>query len=72
MIKDKKELVLAYCDGAAMAYRDCAEIMETMQKDAPEILKEYFAHFSFISDVMRKKSQNVHTEAESFLFGVKQ
>lgn len=72
MTKHKKELVLAYCNGAEMAYRDCAEIIEKMQKDAPEILKEYFAHFCFISDMMRKKSQNVYTEAESFLFGVKQ
>lgn len=66
------ELVKAYCDGAYMAYRDCANKITDMVMKAPPELKDIMEGLMPLAQAMILKSEAVHGEADSFLNGARQ
>lgn len=58
-----------FCDGAAMAYRDCGNKIADMIKRAPPEIKHLMEHLRPMSDAMLAKADEVYKEAERFTGG---
>lgn len=53
-----------YCDGAAMAYNDCADKIDQIIDTAPEGAKELLETFRPVADNCKIKAIEVYKEAE--------
>ena len=60
------ELQKAYCDGAAMAYRDTAKQIEGMVERCPPELKGLMESFAPIAKACMEKSKTVYDAATLF------
>lgn len=56
----------SYLDGASMAYRDCADKVEELIKNAPDDLKIFFDAMLPIAVAMRMKAAEIHKEAKRY------
>lgn len=61
----------SYCDGAAMAYRDCAARIREMTNNAPPQLKPILQGLEPLAQACEKKATEVYQEAVKFK-GVRQ
>lgn len=61
-----------YCDGAAMAYRDCAKQIEGMIARAPKEVRHLTEAMRPIADSCRRKADEVYKESERFLSEIRQ
>lgn len=57
----------AYCDGAAMAYRDCAKKMDELINNSPAAIAEIMQGMRPFADAMRAKASEVYKEVERIL-----
>lgn len=63
----EKNVVKTFCDGAAMAYHDCAVIMRNMILNAPPELREIMSALEPVAASFEYKGNTVHKQAEVFL-----
>ena len=61
------DLQKAYCDGASMAYRDAAEKLAKMRRDAPEEVSMLFEALIPLEAALIAKSGEVYREVERLL-----
>lgn len=63
---EMNEMQKIYCDGAAMAYRDCSKLLTEMLDDCPTELRAYFVALKPIADAMNAKGDEIYKECERF------
>ena len=63
----KPDAVESYCAGAAMAYKDCADKLDSVITNAPKELDGLLDCLRPLANAMRLKALNVHKEAERFM-----
>lgn len=66
------ELIEAYCEGAKIAYKDCSDMVKRLISNSPPEIRHLIEPLMPIADAMLEKSNNVHKEANNYLYGVKQ
>lgn len=66
MRNDLNPLQKAYCDGAAMAYRDCAGQILTMIDKAPPEVREFVQYLAPLADANNAKALEVFEECKRY------
>lgn len=61
------EVQTNYCDGAAMAYNDMANKIESMIQNAPKEIKSLMETMQPMADAARVKAKEVYVEATRFM-----
>jgi len=55
-----------YCDGAAMAYRDCGQKIADIIESSPPEIREFMDELRPLSQAMLEKANEVYKEVERF------